>query len=46
MVKTQWRCTISAGRTEAAVTAERDKFKLAAVGTAEHGTAKRRITTV
>ena len=37
---------ISAGRTETAATTERDKFQLAAVGTAVHGTAKGRIAAV
>ena len=37
---------ITAGRAEAAVAAERDKFQLAAVGTAVHGTAESGITTV
>jgi hypothetical protein len=37
---------ITTGRAEAAVTAERDKFQLAAVGTAVHGAAERGITTV
>ena len=37
---------ITTGRAEAAVTAERDKFQLAAVGTAVHGTAENGITTV
>ena len=32
---------ITTGRAEAAVTAERDKFQLAAVGTAVHGAAER-----
>ena len=37
---------ITAGGTEAAVTAERDKFQLTTVRTAIHGTTKRRITAV
>lgn len=37
---------ISAGRTETAATTERDKFQLAAVGTAVHGTTKGRIAAV
>ena len=37
---------ITTGRTEAAVTAERNKFQLTAVRTAIHGTAKRWIATV
>ena len=37
---------VAAGRTEAAVAAERDKFQLSAVGTAVHGTARGRVTTV
>ena len=37
---------IAAGGAEAAVAAERDKFQLAAVGTAVHGTAESGITTV
>ena len=37
---------ITAGRAETAVASERDKFKLAAMGTTVHGTAKRWITTV
>lgn len=36
---------ITTGRTKAAVAAKRDKFKFAAVGTAVHGTTKRRVTT-
>lgn len=37
---------ITTSRTEAAVTAERNKFQLTAVRTAMHGTAKRWIATV
>ena len=37
---------VSAGRAETAVASEWDKFKLAAMGTTVHGTAKRWITTV
>ena len=37
---------ISTGRTETAVTAERNKFKLSTVGATVHGTTKRGITTV
>ena len=37
---------ISTGRTETAMTAERNKFKFSAMRTAIHGTAERRITTV
>ena len=37
---------ITAGRAETAVTAERNKLKISAVGTAIHGTTIRRITTV
>ena len=37
---------IAAGRTETAVTAKRNKFKLSAMRAAIHGTAKRRVTTV
>lgn len=37
---------VSAGRTETAVTTERDKFKVPAVGAAIHRTAKRGIPTV
>ena len=37
---------IAAGRTEAAFTAERNKFKCAAVRTAVHGTAKGRVAAV
>ena len=37
---------ITAGRAETAVASEWDKFKLAAMGTTVHGTAKRWITTV
>ena len=37
---------VSAGRTKAAVTAERNKLEITAVGASVHGTAKRRITTV
>lgn len=37
---------ITAGRTEAAVAAERDEFQPAAVGTAVHGAAERGVTTV
>ncbi len=37
---------ITTGRAEAAVTAKRDKFQLAAVGTAVHGAAESGITTV
>ena len=37
---------ITAGRAKAAVTAERNKFKVPTVGTAVHGTAKRRIAAV
>ena len=35
---------VSAGRAETAVASEWDKFKLAAMGTTVHGTAKRWIT--
>lgn len=34
------------GRAELGMTAERDKFKITAVGTAIHGAAKRRVTAV
>ncbi len=37
---------VSAGGAKAAVTAERNKFKLSAVGAAIHGSAKGRVTTV
>ena len=37
---------VSAGGTKTAVTAERNKLKISAVGTAIHGTTIRRITTV
>ena len=37
---------IAAGRTEAAVTAERNKFKLPTVRTSVHGTTERGIPTV
>ena len=37
---------ITAGRAETAAATERDEFQLAAVGTAEHGTAKGRIAAV
>ena len=37
---------IAAGRTETAMTAERNKFKLSTMRTAIHGTAERRITTM
>ena len=37
---------VAAGRTEAAVAAERNEFHFSAVGTAVHGPAKRRVTTV
>ena len=37
---------VSTGRTETAVTAERNKFKLTAFWTAIHGTAIRRVTTM
>ena len=37
---------IATGRTETTVTAERNKLEISAVGTAIHGTTKRRITTV
>ena len=37
---------VSAGRAETAVASEGDKFKLAAMGTAVHGTAKSWIATV
>lgn len=37
---------IATGRTEAAAAAERNKFKLAAMGTAIHGATKRVIATV
>ena len=37
---------VATGRAKAAVTAERNKFKLAATGTAVHGTAERRIAAV
>ena len=37
---------ITAGRAEAAVAAERDKFQLAAVGTAVHGPAESWVATV
>ena len=37
---------ITAGRAETAVTAERNKLEISAVGTAIHGTTIRRITTV
>ncbi|EEC90727.1 hypothetical protein EUBIFOR_00807 [Holdemanella biformis DSM 3989] len=40
------RILVSTGRTKTAVTSEWDKFKLAAMGTTVHGTAKRWITTV
>ena len=43
---TFYRILVSTGRAETAVTTEGDKFKLAAVWTAVHGTAKRWITTV
>ena len=37
---------VRTGRAKAAVTVERNKFKLAATGTAVHGTAERRIAAV
>ena len=37
---------IAAGRTEAAFTAERNKFKCATIRTAVHGTAKGRVAAV
>ena len=37
---------VATGRAETAVASEGDKFKLAAMGAAIHGTAKRWITTV
>ena len=37
---------ITAGRAETAAATERDGIQLAAVGTAEHGTAKGRIAAV
>ena len=37
---------VAAGRTEAAVAAERNEFHFSAVRTAIHGPAKRRVTTV
>ena len=37
---------ITAGRAETTVTTERNKLEISAVGTAIHGTTKRRITTV
>ena len=37
---------VATGRAETAVASEWDKFKLAAMGTTVHGTAKRWITTV
>ena len=37
---------VTAGRTETAVTAKRNKFKLSAMRAAIHGTAKRRIATI
>ncbi len=40
------RIFITAGRTKAAVTAERNKFKFATLRAAVHGTAIRRATTI
>ena len=40
------RILVTTGRAETAVASERDKFKLATMGAAIHGTAKRWITTV
>ena len=37
---------ITTGRAETTVTTERNKLEISAVGTAIHGTTKRRITTV
>ena len=37
---------VATGRAETAVTAERNKLEVSAVGAAEHGTAERRIATM
>ena len=37
---------VAAGRAETALTSERNEFKFSAMGTAIHGTAMRRVTTM
>lgn len=46
MKRTKLVIFVSAGRTKAAFTAERNKFKIPTVGTAIHSTSVRRIATV
>ena len=46
MERTELIILVTTSRTKAAVTTKRNKFEVATVGTAVHGTAVRRVTTM